>query len=132
MLPSSGVNSLDSGRWRARMIRTDTARIATMLLTVGLLGSACGAAAAAVSIEGQVQAGGGALTNSTVTLWAASAGEPRQLAQTQTASDGGFSLGTQETPGNDVILYLVAKGGVATINKGSGNNPAIGLLTVLG
>ena len=28
-------------------------------------------------------------------------------------------------PGKDVVLYLVAKGGVATINKGSGDNPAI-------
>jgi hypothetical protein len=32
-----------------------------------------------VRMEGQVQAGGGPLANSTVTLWAASAGEPRQL-----------------------------------------------------
>lgn len=29
-------------------------------------------------------------------------------------------------------LYLVAKGGEATVNKGSGDNPAIALLTVLG
>jgi len=29
-------------------------------------------------------------------------------------------------------LYLVAKGGEATINKGSGDNPAIALLSVLG
>src|SRR5271168_2876533 len=113
------------------MIRTDTARIATMLLTVGLLGSACSAAAAAVSIEGQVQAGGGALANSTVTLWAASAGEPRQLAQTSTGADGRFQLGSQETIGTDVSLYLVAKGG-APASKGSSGNPAIALLTVLG
>ena len=30
------------------------------------------------------------------------------------------------------VLYLVAKGGQATVNKGSGDNPAIALLTVLG
>ena len=35
-----------------------------------------------VVVEGQVQAGGGPLASSTVTLWAASAGEPKQLAQT--------------------------------------------------
>ena len=32
---------------------------------------------------------------------------------------------------SDVSLYLVAKGGVATVSKGS-DNPAIALLTVLG
>ena len=98
--------------------------ISTMLLTAGLLGCACGPAAAAVHIEGQVQAGGGPLASSTVTLWAASAGDPRQLAQTTTGSDGQFELLSQETPGADVSLYLVAKGGVATVSKGSGNNPA--------
>jgi hypothetical protein len=41
-------------------------------------------------------------------------------------------LGTQETLGNDAVLYLVAKGGEATISKGSGDNPAIALLSVLG
>jgi hypothetical protein len=89
-------------------------------------------AGAAVNIEGQVQVGGGALANSTVTLWAASAAEPRQLAQTQTGSDGHFVLGSQEALSNDNVLYLVAKGGVATINKSSGENSAIALLSVLG
>src|SRR5262249_13396251 len=41
-----------------------------------------------VRIEGQVQTGGGPLANSTVTLWAASAGEPKQLVQTKSGSDG--------------------------------------------
>ena len=45
-----------------------------------------------VRIEGQVQAGGGPLANSTVTLWAASAAQPRQLAQARTNSDGRFEL----------------------------------------
>jgi hypothetical protein len=82
----------------------------------------------AVRIEGQVQVGGGPLTNSTVTLWSASTGEPRQLAQTRTASDGRFELGSQETLGADVTLYVVAKGGEAAVNKGSGDNPAVALL----
>jgi hypothetical protein len=68
----------------------------------------------------------------TVTLWAASAGDPRQLAQARTNSDGRFDLSSQETPGADVILYVVAKGGVASVNKGSGDNPAITMLSVLG
>ena len=85
-----------------------------------------------VRIEGQVQAGGGPLANSTVTLWAASAGEPRQLAQARTNNDGRFELGSQETLGADVILYVVAKGGEAAVNKGAGDNPAAALLAVLG
>jgi hypothetical protein len=116
----------------APMVKIDKGQIAAMLLTGVLLGCACGPAAAAVRIEGQVQAGGGPLASSTVTLWAASAGEPKQLAQTQTGSDGRFELGTDETLGADASLYLVAKGGVATVNKGSSDNPAIALLTVLG
>jgi len=114
------------------MIETGKASIAVVLATCGLLSWACNPAAAAVHIEGQVQAGGGPLANSTVTLWEANAGDPKQLAQTQTGSDGRFELGTDETPGADVSLYLVAKGGVATVNKGSSDNPAISLLTVLG
>lgn len=85
-----------------------------------------------MSIDGQVQAGGGPVAGSTVTLWAASAGEPRELAQSQTSSDGHFVMSTQEALSNDAVLYLVAKDGVATINKGGSNNPAIALLTVLG
>jgi hypothetical protein len=114
------------------MIKIAKAHVVAMLLTAGWLGCVCGPVAAAVRIEGQVQVGGGPLASSTVTLWAASAGDPRQLAQTQTNGDGRFELGTTETPDKDVVLYLVAKGGVAAVNKGSSDNPAIALLTVLG
>ena len=61
------------------MRKTNKARLAAMLLAGGALGGTCGLAAAAVQIDGQVQAGGGPLASSTVTLWAASGGEPRQL-----------------------------------------------------
>ena len=114
------------------MIEIGKASIAAVLATCGLFGWACNPAAADVRIEGQVQVGGGAVANSTVTLWAAGSGEPRQLAQAQTGNDGHFVLGSQETPGTDVGLYLIAKGGRATVSKSSGDNPAISLLTVLG
>ena len=114
------------------MLKIGKIQRAMMLLAVGLIGYACGPASAAVRIEGQAQAGGGPLAGSTVTLWAASSGEPRQLAQSKSGSDGRFELGAKETPGNDVVLYVIAKGGEATVNKGSGDNPAIALLTVLG
>jgi hypothetical protein len=103
-----------------------------MLLTVGALSCASGPAAAAVRIEGQVQAGGAPLANSTVTLWATTTGEPRQLAQATTNSDGQFAFGSQESFGADVIVYVVAKGGEAAVNRSSGDNSAITLLSVLG
>ena len=109
------------------MVTFGNGRVAAVLLTFGLL--ACGPAVAEVRIDGQAQAGGGPLASSAVTLWAASSGEPKQLAQTITGNDGHFVISTPETLGTDVSLYLVAKGGQA---KGNGDNPAITLLTVLG
>src|SRR6516165_5152672 len=117
---------------RTDMFTINKAHMVTTLLTLGILGYACVPATAAVRIEGQVQAGGGPLANSTVTLWAASTADPRQLAQARTNGDGRFELTSPETPGADVILYLIAKGGEAAVNKGSGDNPAVALLSVLG
>src|SRR5262249_56743931 len=101
--------------------------VLTFFATVTVVGTASAQQRSSVRMEGQVQTGGGPLANSTVTLWAASAAEPRQLAQARTNNDGRFELGSQETLGADVILYLVAKGGEATVNKGSGDNPAAAL-----
>ncbi len=92
--------------------------------------SIAGAAYAADSIQGQVLGGGAPLAKSTVILWSASVDAPKQLAQTQTGDDGRFTLSGEEPP--DSILYLVAKGGEPAANKGSGDNPAIALLAVLG
>ena len=47
----------------------------------------------------------------------------------RTGADGSFALNASATPG-DATLYLVAKGG--RTSKASDDNPAIGLLTVLG
>ena len=114
------------------MFKPSRAHLATILMTFGVLGLECGPTAAAVRIEGQVQAGGGGIANSSVTLWAASAGEPRQLAQARTNGDGRFELTSQETPGAELILYVTAKGGQALVSRGAGDNPAIALLSVLG
>jgi hypothetical protein len=119
-------------RTEGAVLKVHKTQIATVLLAAALIGYACGSASAAVRIEGQVQAGGSPLASSTITLWAASSGEPEQLAQTKSGSDGRFELRTAETREKDIILYLIAKGGIPTINKGSGDNPAIALLTVLG
>ena len=77
------------------MFKMDRTHIAAMLLTVGWLGL-CGPAVAAVRIGGQVRVAGGPVASSTVTLWAASVGEPKQLDQTKTGADGRFGLSTAE------------------------------------
>src|ERR1700687_1361678 len=87
---------------------------------------------AAENINGQVLGAGIPIANSTVTLWAASAGAPKQLAQTRTGADGHFALTSMGAPGNDVSLYLIARGGTPTANQAGGDNSMIGLITVLG
>ena len=46
----------------------------------------------AADIKGQVLGAGVPITQSTVTLLAASAGQPKQLAQTETDGNGGFVI----------------------------------------
>src|SRR5262249_29782507 len=95
-----------------------------------LLALAAGPAAAQQnSINGQITGAGTPIAGSTVTLWAASAGAPRQLAQTRTGADRRFAL--DAGGGGDAVLYLVAKGGQPAANKASGDNPAIALFAVV-
>jgi hypothetical protein len=82
------------------MLSLNKLQFVVSLLAFAILVCANGPTAAAVRIEGLVQGGGGPLANSTVTLWAASAGQPRQLAQARTNSDGRFEVGSQETLGS--------------------------------
>src|SRR5262245_14759653 len=109
---------------------TDRTFVAVAFAISGLLLG--GPAYGANSIAGQVLGAGVPIANSTVTLWAATAGDPKQLAQTRTGADGRFSLGVPATTGSDSSLYLVAKGGQSSANKASGDNPAIALLAVVG
>ena len=78
-----------------------------------------------------MQAGGGAVNGSTVTLWAASTDAPARLAQATTRADGSFAVSIDQVS-NDSILYLVATGGTPTAGKQAGSNPVITLLAVLG
>ena len=114
------------------MPKSANAQIIATLLTAVLFVWACGPAAAAVRIEGQVQGGGGPIAKSTVTLWAASANAPAQLAQVQTDANGGFEIAAERPSGDETILYLIATGGQPTVNKAAGDNPAIALMTVVG
>src|SRR5271165_1311932 len=85
----------------------------------------------AADIKGQVLGGGAPIAKSTVTLWEASAGAPKQLGQTKTNDDGRFEVRAKGAH-SDAVLYLVATGGVAKASKAGGDNPAIALLSVLG
>jgi hypothetical protein len=111
--------------------RVANGRLLVLALGVSIL-SVADPASAADSIKGQVLGAGAPIARSAVTLWAASAAAPKQLARTQTGADGRFQLRADAPRGRDTVLYLVAKGGQPTTNKGSGANPAIALMTVLG
>src|SRR5215471_15578776 len=87
--------------------------------------------AAAANIAGQVLGAGAPIANSTVTLFAASAGNPQQLGQVRSGADGRFSISAPSVPSGS-ILYLVAKGGRPTANPSSGDNPAIALIASVG
>jgi Transthyretin-like family len=100
--------------------------LAVLLTSCSLLAES---AIAEDTIKGQVLGGGTPIVRSTVTLWEASAGAPKQIAQTKTDSDGHFEMRGAAT-GSDTSLYLVATAGEP--KSGGGDNPAIVLLSVLG
>jgi streptogramin lyase len=90
-----------------------------------------GPAYAADNITGQVLGASAPIANSTVTLWAASADAPKQVAQTRTGADGRFSL-PAGTAGKDSTFYLVARGGRPTASKMAEDNPGIALMAAVG
>ncbi len=98
----------------------------------GMIGWGCGAADAAVHIDGQVQAGGGAVASSTVTLWAGSATPRSNLRKPKPRTTAASRSSPTTTPEPGVSLYLIAKGGVPSVNKSAGDNPALAFLAVLG
>ncbi len=102
------------------------------LTLLALIGSSLLLAAQAVAadIKGQVLGGGAPVAQSTVILMLATAGDPKQLAQTKTDNNGNFTVRGTSAPGSS--LYLIASGGVPAANKAAGNNSAILLLTVVG
>ena len=85
---------------------------------------------AANTINGRVLGAGAPIVNSTVTLWEASTDAPKQLAQTKSDNGGRFAIDSTGAP--DSSVYLVATGGISAANQSAGNNPAIGLIAVLG
>lgn len=75
MSPFLSLNGPADGPERCTLLGTgelDQLQVVVALLAFGLLAGASGSAAAAVVIDGQVQASGSPLANSTVTFWQAS------------------------------------------------------------
>src|SRR5271154_904838 len=103
------------------------------LMLAGLIAASLSFTDALVAdtIKGQVLGAGTPIAKSTVTLWEATANTPKKLAETKTNDDGDFDISHDGAAG-DAILYLVATGGEPKANKGSGDNPALVLLAVLG
>src|SRR5262245_2884208 len=130
------IPSTEKRSYRRTLNRALAVTASAVVLAVGsaaiLFVWSCGPAAAAIRIEGQVQGGGGPIANSTVTLWGASANAPSQLAQVQTDPNGRFEISVEQSLGNDISLYLVAKGGEPAVNRAGGANRVIGVMTWLG
>jgi hypothetical protein len=99
---------------------------------IGVIALMAVSASAADSIKGQVLGGGAPIANSTAVLWEASANAPKKLVETKTNDQGQFDIHTTAASNPDSILHLVATGGEPQIHKGTGANPAIVLLVVLG
>jgi len=87
--------------------------------------------AMAVELAGNVQGAGLPIAGSTVTLYAAGTGAPKQLAQGKTDDNGAFKLDAGHTR-SDSVLYVIAKGGTPKAATDKGPNDAIVLLAVLG
>jgi hypothetical protein len=93
--------------------------------------STTGKADGKARLAGSVQGAGSPIAGATVTLYAAGAGAPAQLAQGKTDDDGVFELDAGQAPG-DSVFYLVAKGGAPRAAANHSPNNAIALLAVLG
>lgn len=112
---------------------SSTARRRLIVATcAAMLGPFAMSTALAAALSGQVFGGGAPIANSTVSLWAATAGTPTQLGQARTGADGHFTISTKAAPAKDASLYLLAKGGRSAAAKSGGDNPAIALLSVVG
>ncbi|TYK65972.1 hypothetical protein [Colwellia echini] len=87
------------------------------------------------SVEGRVEANGVPIAKANVSLWLATSGAPKKLAQTKTTEQGTFDLTAASDKHNDGVLYLIAEGGVALDSKsraGNMSNSATTLMTILG
>ena len=86
----------------------------------------------AAPLDGQVLGAGAPIANATVTLWQASSGAPTATGAGAQRRRRPLRAGRARCAAGEGSLYLVARGGTPAAGKGSGDNPAIALMTVLG
>jgi len=103
-------------------------RVVSKILALLLASCVVAGTAAAQSVKGVVNGGGAPIAKSEVTLYAAGTGTPAKLGHAKTKSDGTFEIRYNAKDG--AILYVVAAGG--EVGGKGGDNPVIGLLSVLG
>jgi len=70
-------------------------------LAMFVVGVCLASPSAAETVKGQVLGAGAPIANSTVTLWAATVGAPRQMAQARTGTDGRLTLAPASAPAKD-------------------------------
>jgi len=117
---------------RATLIPTFAAVKRWPILVIATSSLLVAAPVAALSISGQVLGAGSPIAGSTVSLWAANSGAPKQLAQVRSGADGHFVVNASGPTDKDASLYLVAKGGHSGVDKSAADNPAIVLMAVIG
>jgi hypothetical protein len=88
-------------------------------------------AAGQAGLSGHVQAGGKAVSGSTVTLYAAGAAVPAKLGEAKSDARGAFQLGVGSPPAGS-SLYLVARGGTPEDRPDRRDNKELAFLAVLG
>jgi hypothetical protein len=115
-----------------KRLRNVGAATPAAILAFAALNFVPAATVSAANVNGRVLGGGAPIAGSTVTLFAASAGTPRQLAQAKTGADGTFALVAPDGVDAGASFYLIAKGGRSAADKGTGPNDAVTLMTVLG
>jgi len=89
------------------------------------------AATAQTNLTGRVQAGGKAVSGSTVSAYAAGAGAPAKLGESKTDAKGSFQIAMGAVPAGSSV-YVTAKGGTPEARPDRSNNPALAFLAVLG
>ena len=87
---------------------------------------------AANRLEGRVEAGGAPISGSFVTLWLAGTDAPQKIAEGITNLDGNYNLSFSYNGADIGVFYLIAESGESALASGSGINPAIAFMTIIG
>jgi hypothetical protein len=125
---------------RMANLRLDRRRLGLATGAVSLTRFVPGQSAAAATraiqvpaqLQGEVLGAGAPIAAAAVTLWEASAGAPKQIAQTRTDAAGRFLFAPVGDAGAEAIRYVVAIGGTLMAHADAGEQPTLALMTLLG